>query len=38
MMFLKADYNTDKYSIVEEKTFLQGVDGSDGFYFCIIQA
>ena len=35
--FLEEDNNKDKYSIVEEKTFLQGIDGSDGFYFCIIQ-
>ncbi len=34
---LEEDNNKDKYSIVEEKAFLQGIDGSDGFYFCIIQ-
>lgn len=27
-----------EYKIIEEKTFLQGIDGSDGFYFCIIEA
>ena len=26
------------YKIMEEKTYLQGIDGSDGFYFCIIEA
>ena len=24
------------YSIIEERTFLQGIDGSDGFYYCIL--
>ena len=26
-----------KFEIIEEKTFLQGVDGSDGFYYCIMK-
>ena len=25
-----------QFEIVEEKTFLQGIDGSDGFYYCIL--
>ena len=25
------------FKILEEKTFLQGIDGSDGFYYCILQ-
>ena len=24
------------YEIKEERTFLQGIDGSDGFYYCIL--
>ena len=31
--FLK---DNDDYSIVEERTFIQGIDGSDGFYYCVI--
>ena len=27
----------DDFEIIEEKTFLQGVDGSDGFYYCIMK-
>ena len=26
------------FEIIEEKTFLQGIDGSDGFYFCIMKS
>ena len=25
------------FEIIEEKTFIQGIDGSDGFYFCILK-
>ncbi len=25
-----------EYKILEERTFIQGIDGSDGFYFCIL--
>lgn len=25
----------ESFKIVEERTFLQGIDGSDGFYYCI---
>ena len=32
--FLK---DNDDYSIVEERTFIQGIDGSDGFYYAVIE-
>ena len=25
-----------EFEIIEERTFLQGIDGSDGFYYCIL--
>ena len=33
--FLKSEEGK-LFSIVEERTFLQGIDGSDGFYYCIL--
>ena len=32
--FLGSNSDFEK---IEEKTFLQGIDGSDGFYFCILR-
>ena len=32
--FLESD---KVFEIIEEKTFLQGIDGSDGFYFCVMK-
>ncbi len=26
------------FEIIKEKTYLQGIDGSDGFYYCILEA
>jgi len=34
---VKAFLDESDFSIVEEKTFLQGIDGSDGFYYCIMK-
>ena len=31
--FLEENF---EFTIVEERTFIQGIDGSDGFYYCVI--
>ena len=33
--FLESDEG-NRFEIREERTFLQGIDGSDGFYYCIL--
>jgi len=33
---VRAFLDSSDFSILDERTFLQGVDGSDGFYYCIL--
>ncbi len=33
---VRAFLESADFSILDERTFLQGVDGSDGFYYCIL--
>lgn len=35
--FYKRNDKIEKIKIIDEKTFLQGIDGSDGFYYAVLE-